>query len=398
MNIARTALTGVTYHNPLKTSGGYTLFTPIGVNYSNGKASTWLIDMEGHIVNRWQLPYQPGMHGFLLPNGNLAYSAMAEDVHHVYSLPFSLTGFGGEFIEQDWDGNVVRTIKIPLQSHDFMVLPNNHVMYIAYGDERGILPDELTARWKGGIPEKDEDKIHGDIIYEKDDDGKTVWEWISYEHMDPEIDAICPLEFREQWHLNTVFLCRDGNILSSSRHQNEVFKIEYPSGKIIGRWGRGKIYHQHDPRELDNGNIILFDNGTHRPNYEPVYSRVVEIDPKTDAIVWEYKAPCPSDFFSPFISGAERQPDGNTVICDGCSGRIFEVTYDGELVWEYINPFRVLHVELEGPNSEHIFRAHRYPSDWPGFKGKNLDPARFPWENRLYGPASFKRDFVPYIF
>ena len=398
MNIARTALTGVTFYNPLKTSGGYTLFSPIGTSYSSNKFDVWLIDMEGHIVNRWQMPFEAGLHGFLLPNGNLIYAAMPEDVHAKYSMPFSFTGFGGQIIEADWDGNVIRTIDCPRQSHDFLVMPNGHILYITYGDENGIVPDELAAKWKGGISEGAKDKIYGDNIYEIDENGKTVWEWISYKHMDPEIDAICPLEFREQWHFNTVFLSRDGNILVSPRHLNEVFKIEYPSGKIIGRWGKGEVFHQHDVREIDNGNLLIFDNGTHRHNDGPEYSRVVEIDPATDKVVWQYKAPYPPDFLSAFMGGAEREPDGNTVICDSVSGRVFEVTYDCELVWEYILPFRVEHVEHKTHNTNHIFRAHRYPRDFPGFKGKDLDPSRFPWENRLYGPASFRKDFAPVIY
>jgi hypothetical protein len=398
MNIAMTALQGVTFYDPFKASGGYTLYAPMGLSYSSGEADVFLIDMEGHICNRWRMPYMPGMHGFLLPNGNLIYSGMKENVHVKYNLPFSLTGYGGNIVEQDWDGNTVRTVNCPRQSHDFTVTPDNHVMYITYGDEKGILPDEITARWRGGVPEKGEDKIYGDNIYEVDDDGKIIWEWISYEHLDPEIDAICPLEYREQWHINTVFICRDGNILISPRQLNEILKIEYPGGKVLGRWGRGKVFHQHDPRELDNGNILLFDNGTHRHSYWEEYSRVVEIDPKTDEIVWEYKAPYPPDFFSQFMGGAERQPNGNTVICDSCNGRIFEVTHDGEMVWEYVQPFRVRHAELLAGNMNHLFRAHRYPSDWPGLRGKDLDPARFPWENRLFGPGAFRRDFAPVVY
>ena len=399
MNIAQTALWGVTYYNPLKSSGGYTLFSPIGISYTSGKGETWLVDMEGHIVNRWQFPYQCGLYGYLLPNGHIVYAAQSENVHQKYSLPFSFTGFGTEIIEQDWDGNVVRTIPIPRGSHDFLIMPNGNVMYICYGDEKGILPDELAAKWKGGIPAEGKEKLYGDNIYEVDENGKIVWEWISYEHMDPEIDAICPLEDRQQWHMNTLFRCRDGNILVSPRHLNEFFKMEFPSGKIIARYGRGKIFHQHDCKELDNGNFLVFDNGSHRHNYGPPYSRVVEIDPNTDEEVWEYKAEVPSDFYSSLMAGAQRMPNGNTVICDSCSNsRIFEVTYEGELVWEYIVPLRVKQMEISIDNFNLIFRAPRYPSDYPGFKGKNLDPARFPWENQMYGPAAFKKSFVPRIF
>ncbi|MBA7705859.1 hypothetical protein ES703_114699 [subsurface metagenome] len=164
-----------------------------------------------------------------------------------------------------------------------------------------------------------------------------------------------------------------------------------------GRYGKGTISHQHDARELDNGNILIFDNGAHRHNYAPSYSRSVEIDPDTDEIVWEYKADPPSDFYTAMCGGNERLPNGNTVICDSWHGRIFEVTVKGELVWEYVSPFMYITPALNR-NSNMMWRAHRYPRDYPGLKGKDLDPTRFPWENRIFGPGAFKQDFMPFIF
>jgi hypothetical protein len=85
---------------------------------------------------------------------------------------------------------------------------------------------------------------------------------------------------------------------------------------------------------------------------------VIEVDPRTSQIVWEYRDPSPIDFFSPYISGAQRLANGNTLICEGCFGRIFEVTSAGEVVWEYINPHF-------GPSprfglNNFVFRAFRY--------------------------------------
>ena len=67
MSLAKTSLRGLTYYNPTKTYHGYTLFAPPG-NYD-----TWLIDMEGRFVNHWKMPYMPGLHGVLLPSGNLLW-------------------------------------------------------------------------------------------------------------------------------------------------------------------------------------------------------------------------------------------------------------------------------------------------------------------------------------
>jgi len=85
---------------------------------------------------------------------------------------------------------------------------------------------------------------------------------------------------------------------------------------------------------LPNGNILVFDNGPHRLDESFPFSRVIEVNPATDQIVWTYQEPFPYNFYSPRISNAERLPNGNTLINEGVFGRFFEVTPDGEVVWE----------------------------------------------------------------
>ncbi len=86
---------------------------------------------------------------------------------------------------------------------------------------------------------------------------------------------------------------------------------------------------------LANGNVLIFDNGTLRG-----YSRVIELNPLTETIEWEYVADPKEAFFSAAISGAQHLPNGNTLICEGGRARLFEVIPDGEIVWEFINPYR----------------------------------------------------------
>ena len=69
-------------------------------------------------------------------------------------------------------------------------------------------------------------------------------------------------------------------------------------------------------------------------------------------------------------------------------GRIFEVTVEGEVVWEYINPF--IGIKKGTGLTSMMWRAHRYSQDYPGLKGRDLDPERFPWENRIFGPDAFR--------
>ncbi|MCI0789887.1 MAG: aryl sulfotransferase, partial [Chloroflexi bacterium] len=88
------------------------------------------------------------------------------------------------------------------------------------------------------------------------------------------------------------------------------------------------------------------------------FSRVVEIDPSSNQIVWEYADNPAYNFFSPYISGARRLPNGNTLITEGMFGRMFQVTPEGDVVWEYINPH--FHEDAENAVVNRVFRATHY--------------------------------------
>ena len=153
-----------------------------------------------------------------------------------------------------------------------------------------------------------------------------------------------------------------------------------PEAKAIG-WIIGQHHAHMIPHTLPGGgNILVFDNGGWGGYDVPNpgaptgvkaalrdYSRVLEIDPTTLKIVWQFT---PSDmghlmpftahhFYSPFISGAQRLPNGNTLITEGSGGRLMEVTKNHELVWEYISPY----VGQSFPVNM-IYRAYRYPYDY----------------------------------
>jgi hypothetical protein len=122
---------------------------------------------------------------------------------------------------------------------------------------------------------------------------------------------------------------------------------------------------------------------------------VVEINLERDEIVWEYKGNPPSDFFAAVAGGSERLSNGNTMICDSQMGRVFEVTEEKEVVWEYVSPFRS---KKQDQYTNFMWRAHRYSCDYRGLRGKDLDPKRFFWENRLYGPDTIETQFSPFVF
>lgn len=261
-----------------------------------------------------------------------------------------------------------------------------------------------------------------DKIIEVNWEGEIIWEWKANEHFnelnfdedakniiyrDPNmrpagggmgdwlhINSMSTLG-PNKWYDNGDERFNPENIIWDSREANIIAIIEKSSGKVVWKLGPnyneseemkklGWIIGQHHvhmiPRGLPGeGNILIFDNGgwagygspnptspTGRQNAKRDYSRVLEIDPTTLKIVWKYTPaeagfiePLDSSrFYSPFVSGAQRLPNGNTLITEGSDGRIFEVTKEHEIVWEFINPYK------SKINMNMVYRSYRYPYDW----------------------------------
>ena len=99
----------------------------------------------------------------------------------------------------------------------------------------------------------------------------------------------------------------------------------------------GMFAQQHDPDFLSNGNIMLFDNWGGRPYRKR--SRIVEIDPVTQEVVWQYDGGKGDDFLGKIRGKQQVLPHGNVLVTDSQSGRVFEVTRGDspEIVWEYYN-------------------------------------------------------------
>jgi len=357
----------VTIYDRSKACNGYVLFSP------QWQKDVFLMDKQGHIINRWKMPYVPGSHGELLANGSLLYNG------RVIPPPGSVSHLGGcagKLLEVDWEGNPIWEYEDPYAHHDFHRMNNENTMTLRYVP----VPDNIAAKIKGGIPGTELDgTIWSSSFREVTPKGKIVWEWMAYEHMDLEADVICPLCEREAWgYINSLEVLADGNLLASIRMINTIAIIDKETGEFKWRWGPGELSHQHDATLLDNGNILVFDNGVHRLGVDPSYSRVLEINPKTNKIEWEYRDKNPANFYSSICSGAQRLPNGNTLICESTKGRLFEVTSDGETVWEFISPF-YQHGSPRYGWTNSIFRAHHYGPNYEGLKERPLDTDRFEW-------------------
>jgi len=350
----RRTRTGLVAHDPARALPGYTLFAPMF-----GDGTVYLVDMDGAVVHTWRLPHRPGAYGYLLDDGHLFYSGKVMDgvKRFVAWERFK----AGAALEVDWNGKIVWEIRHPDHHHDARKLRNGNVILLCLRP----LPAMLGARVKGGLAGSELDgTIYADYLVEMTTAGDVVWEWRSWEHLDFESEFITPQDHREEWtHGNTVAELPDGNLVVSFRNISTVVIVDRRSGAVVWKLGGPPLAQQHDPRPLPNGNILIFDNGPHRRDHPAPYSRVIEVDPRTSSIVWEYHDQSLFDFFSPYISGAQRLPNGNTLICEGCDGRIFEVTGDGQVVWEYVNPHFFTEAGRPGVNNW-VFRAFRHtPED-----------------------------------
>ena len=365
----------VEIHDESKAFPGYTLFSPMF------EKSAWLVDMNGRVVNHWEMKHPPGVHGKLLPNGNLMWLGRGTGAIE------ELGGNATELVEVDWDGNEVWRYDDPFLHHDFIHLENGNVVVLRFVN----IPKETQKHIKGGVPGTElNGEILGVSVAEVNRNKEIIWEWKNHEHFDFERDIECPLANRMVWgYTNSVDLFPNGDVLLSIRHFNTVVRVDRKTGDIIWRWGPEHLLgHQHCARILDNGHILIFDNGLHRRPFKPgdppeisslEVSRAVEVDPKTDEIVWEYIDPLHL-MYTNFCGSAQRLPNDNTLICESRTGTFYEVTKDKEVVWKYVSPFVVDRPGIWGwTASKLIFQAHRYGLKFEGFKGKDLDPERFEW-------------------
>jgi hypothetical protein len=182
-------------------------------------------------------------------------------------------------------------------------------------------------------------------------------------------------------------------------------------GDILYRWGNPQVYRggtagaqqlfvQHNahwiPKGLPGaGHALVFNNGSNRAGGSfssvdefvlPLAAKgIYVLKPEAENALWTYSAPNKMDFYSGYISGAQRLPNGNTLICSGADGIFFEVTAGKEMVWKYVNPLRrgTPGFEANGgappkgkgggaPTPGAVFRAYRYAPDYAGLRGRNL--------------------------
>lgn len=358
---------GLTGVDKQKSFGGYTLFCPLTSD------SAHLVDIDGNEVHSWKLPGRVGRHARILPNGNLAVNTLRPPVKETtadggpFPFPFFNKYGGGIMSELDPDGNVVRQFTDPLGHHDQYHHGDGRILYTALE----ALSREESAKVLGGVPGSEIDGItYADTIREVDAAGELTWEWKVSERL-PRAEFPLQAHYtREHYPLiNSVLPLRDGNVLASLRSVSAVIIIERATGAILWRLGPEVLAQQHNATELANGNILIFDNGAFRGGESVTYTRAIEVDRATKRIVWEYRDRSQMvNFFTPFMGSAQRLANGNTLLCESAFGRLFEVTRDGHICWEYVNPHFAPYPDQVTAGiflgeSNALFRAYRYSLD-----------------------------------
>ena len=248
--------------------------------------------------------------------------------------------------------------------HELQLLPNGNYLFLA-GDTQTVDMSKLVP---GGNPQA---AVLQQIIQEVDRNKNVVFQWRSLDHI-PVTDSDQPLTDAniDYIHANALELDSDGNILLSSRHLDEITKINRQTGEIIWRLGGkanqftfatapgisgpAEFYHQHDIRRLPNGHITLFDNhNEHDAQASRGLEYILDENAKTATLVAEYRnAP---DVFSLAMGNAQRLPNGNTLVDWGSNfaPNLTEFKPDGSKAFE---------MDFAGPLV--TYRAFRFP--WQG--------------------------------
>ena len=404
-------------------SPGYTLFAPEERN------KTYLIDLDGEVAHRWRHDTPPGNFQYLLEDGSL----LRAGDHDLDNRFLQGKGAGGRIERLRWDSEVRWRFDYNTdehrQHHDLEPLPNGNVMFIAW--EHKTAEEALAAGREPGLLSRGE--LWPDTIIEVDPTtDEIVWEWHVFDHLIQDHDPTkanfgvvaehpekINLNFTlgtsgaHDWnHTNSVdYNAALDQIVVSVRQFSEIWIIDHatttetargPSGDLMFRYGnpathdRGgpeeqQLFAQHDAQWIPDGlpgagSILVLSNGQRTVRE---WSSVEEVVPAVDGRTYRrgidgsfvatstrvYGNEDTQRFFGFNTSGAQRQTNGNTLITDGPHGRVFEATKDGEVVWDYINPY------FDGDGHRHgvsaagfetdawrFFRAERYALDFPGLE------------------------------
>jgi len=336
---------GVVHHDPAQAYPGVNLYN------SRRKNEAYLMDMQGRILHTWtcDLGEEKGWQTTAVtPSGDLFFIVKQK-----------LLG------KLDRDSNLLWKTELPFH-HWITLADNGNILSLAYNpvmvEHRGqkipILDDTIIILSPDG-------EVQNRIsLY------KLFKRWIKPQSLDAILLYVTirknkgfdNFDIREStvydlFHTNTIRLiqkdipgiCQRGDFLVSMRNLDLIAIIGTRTGQVLWAWGQGKLENQHAPAVTAAGNILVFDNGNRRG-----FSRVLKINPDNNKILWRYQTQPREDFYSDWGGANQPLPNGNILITDSNSGRVFELTPSGHIVWDFFNP------AVRGNERANIFRMRRF--------------------------------------
>lgn len=434
--------TGTTVYDPDQCFNGYTV-------YEAKEAGVLIIDMNGKEVQFFEGLH--GFPPKLLPGGQLLAHSGERSTKFSTQDKFDLVqvDWDGNIVWKfdryeyvDDPGETPRWMA--RLHHDFQREGNPVGYYVPGMTPRVDGGNTMILGHKDVMAPKITNRLLlDDVVYEINWEGEILWEWVLSDHFDE-------FDFREDtkntlfrnpnvrparggiadWaHANSMSLLgpnrffdagderfHPDNIILCFRDLNTTIIVSKKTGKIVWKLGPyydgtpelralGWIIGQHHAHMIPfglagAGNIMIFDNGGWAGYGSPNpassngekyatrdYSRVLEINPQTLKIEWQFTPKelglvFPVDynrFYSPFVSAAQRLPNGNTLITEGASGRLLEVTRNHKIVWEHISPYWGKIVPIN-----QVYRAYRVPYEWIPQLQKPVEKAIEPVDVRDY--------------
>lgn len=323
---------------------GYTLVTDLG----NSRAT--LIDMEGNERRVFQDPEIPDSRwsrAEILRNGDVL--ALSPKANYLSRRTF--------------DGRLLWRLALDVH-HDGIELPDGRILV-------------LTRRFRSISSIDPVRRSVDNLLTFVSAGGERLEEYSLYDLLGAEprplevvrprgLENLPPGYSIDPIHANTVFwledpelerrnpLFRAGRVLVTLRYLDSVGLFDLQEQRCVWAWGKGELEGPHDASILANGHVLVLDNG-----YEPRgWSRVVEMDPLSGEIVWQYRAPEPQRFHTSGRGTVQALPNGDVLVGNSNSGEAFEITRAGRVVWRYLNPLR------DETGARGVIRVQRYPAEF----------------------------------
>ena len=317
---ADTTKMGVMYHDEQRSYPGYNLYTLWK------RCESYLVDMGGAPVARWSYsPCAVWLMTELLPDGNIL--VVGREPGSRYLIKF------------DFAGRILWKRPVAVH-HDVELTPRNQLL--------SLTVERRPVEWQGKTVDIRDNALalfdtSGEML-----EAKSLYELFSAQE-EQVLDWVRPRKkgkAADLFHGNSVEWMRqaalfgthpiygESHVLISLRHQDMVAIFDWDTDRLVWWWGKGELAGPHDATLLEDGNILIFDNGLGRK-----YSRLVEVDPRRNEIVWEFRSDTDDGkFYSAILGAAQRLPNGNTLAANSMAGQGFEVTPDGRIVWDYYVP------------------------------------------------------------